>query len=477
MSVWDSCHLQQEEQGFLASCCKTIHVSSSSSSSHSAESRTEGQVSTVGNDDDMEELELPVVTESNVDSLQQSLEAAELSCRTFRQELDSILYTLGEVSVEFNDVTGRTNNLMLNCEALLEKQHSLELTVEKLRTCLKPFEDVEIIARSLGIPLDTQSSKSNPSNTGNSSLAATGAYKSSGSRGGGGSGSGSGSHVISDPRSAEFKELLVRMAASHKFLDEHREYMDSDKYHHWVIQLRGRATSLVARAMRSLLEGATRQAGDSVSTLTSDSYSSSRFTPMAALATKMLIDDSPIEGASLYRKFRGLGFRLKELAGLLQPQRGTGAAAGADTGTGEELEEDHATLDEVKQAYIGMRQQLLMPFVHALSIAKPVNTKNLLAPPPATSTSASNTAVAKARSQLTLPGRENNLTLCPAIHHAYSMLLRVCQLEQQLFTSLFCADDEEDIAPATVTTPTTHGASAASVSSPSTPYASNASQR
>ena len=473
MSVWDSCHLQQEEQGFLASYCKTIHVSSSSSSSHSAESRTEGQVSTVGNDDDIEELELPVVTESNVDSLQQSLEAAELSCRTFRQELDSILYTLGEVSVEFNDVTGRTNNLMLNCEALLEKQHSLELTVGKLRTCLKPFEDVEIIARSLGIPLDTQSSKSNSSNTGNSSLAATGAYKSSGSRGGGGSGSGSGSHVISDPRSAEFKELLVRMAASHKFLDEHREYMDSDKYHHWVIQLRGRAISLVARAMRSLLEGATRQAADTVSTLTSDS--SSRFTPMAALATKMLIDDSPIEGASLYRKFRGLGFRLKELAGLLQPPRGAGATAGADTS--EELEEDHATLDEVKQAYIGMRQQLLVPFVHALSIAKPVNTKNLLAPPPATSSSTSNIAVTKARSQLTLPGRDNNLTLCPAIHHAYSMLLRVCQLEQQLFTSLFCADDEEDTAStfATVTTPTTRGANAASVSSPSTPYAGNAS--
>jgi len=482
MSVWDSCILEVEEGGLIASFCKASPApassSSSSSSSTAAESRTDSKASTVGNDDG-DELEVPEIAHSNVDSLQQSLEAAELSCRSFRQELDGILYTLGEVSVEFNDVTGRTNNLMLNCEALLEKQHSLELTVEKLRNCLKPFEDVEIIARSLGIPLDAKSSKSNSSNTEDSILAATGpnsgTYNRSSTHGNSG-----GNHVITDPRSPEFKELLVRMAASHRFLDEHREYMDSDKYHHWVVQLRSRASSLVARAMRALLDGATKQAAEAVSAITSDS--ASRFTPMAALATKMLIDDSPIEGASLYRKFRGLGFRLKELAALLQVQVRSpqgehntvaGAAAAAAAAVESDVEEDHATLDEVKQAYIGMRQQLLVPFVHALSIAKPVHAK---AQSGQASTSAATATVTKTKSQLTLPGRDDNFTLCPAIHHAYAMLLRVCQLEQQLFISLFWPDEDGDGNATDSNTQgeySSGGSPSGPVSAPSTPVANS----
>lgn len=59
---------------------------------------------------------------SGIDDLQASLVKSESSCRAFLTELDSILGTLGEVSNLYDDVTGRTNSLMMNCENLLEQQ-------------------------------------------------------------------------------------------------------------------------------------------------------------------------------------------------------------------------------------------------------------------------------------------------------------------------------------------------------------------
>jgi hypothetical protein len=38
----------------------------------------------------------------------------------------------------------------------------------------------------------------------------------------------------------------------------HREFRDSERYHRWLEQLQSRAVSLVARAMRDLLEGAAK---------------------------------------------------------------------------------------------------------------------------------------------------------------------------------------------------------------------------
>ena len=60
--------------------------------------------------------------ESGIDGLQSSLVSSEQSCRSFMQELDSLLHTLGEVAALHEDVTSRTNSLMFNCENLLEQQ-------------------------------------------------------------------------------------------------------------------------------------------------------------------------------------------------------------------------------------------------------------------------------------------------------------------------------------------------------------------
>ena len=64
--------------------------------------------------------------ESGIDGLQASLVSSELSCRSFMVELDSLLHTLGEVAALHDDVTGRTNSLMFNCENLLEQQVNLQ---------------------------------------------------------------------------------------------------------------------------------------------------------------------------------------------------------------------------------------------------------------------------------------------------------------------------------------------------------------
>lgn len=59
---------------------------------------------------------------SGIDGLQSVLVQTEASCHHFMDELDSILEILSNISSAHNDVTGRTNSLMLNCENLLEQQ-------------------------------------------------------------------------------------------------------------------------------------------------------------------------------------------------------------------------------------------------------------------------------------------------------------------------------------------------------------------
>ena len=50
------------------------------------------------------------------------LHETETSCGKFIEELDDIIEVLDGISSAHEDVTGRTNVLMLNCENLLEQQ-------------------------------------------------------------------------------------------------------------------------------------------------------------------------------------------------------------------------------------------------------------------------------------------------------------------------------------------------------------------
>ena len=61
-----------------------------------------------------------------------------------------------QVARSHDEVTGRSNSLMQNCESLLDQQHALHSTVEVLKTTLAPFTDVEEASVQLGIPIDAR---------------------------------------------------------------------------------------------------------------------------------------------------------------------------------------------------------------------------------------------------------------------------------------------------------------------------------
>ena len=78
--------------------------------------------------------------EEGVDDLQSVLDSAESSCSKFISELVSTLSILDDVANAYSDVTGRTNNLMINCENLLEQQVSLiYLNIIIISYFFKPF--------------------------------------------------------------------------------------------------------------------------------------------------------------------------------------------------------------------------------------------------------------------------------------------------------------------------------------------------
>ena len=126
-SVWDYCVLDapttillQNLENSIGTNGKAIlsdgEVTSSSSGAKSPSKRGSSTQSA-----------LPAaISNTGIDGLQESLISSEISCRSFMTELDSLLLTLGEVSSLHNDVTGRTNSLMFNCENLLEQQVCLK---------------------------------------------------------------------------------------------------------------------------------------------------------------------------------------------------------------------------------------------------------------------------------------------------------------------------------------------------------------
>ena len=97
---------------------------------------------------------------------------------------------------------------------------------------------------------------------------------------------------------------------------------------------------------------------------------------------------------------------------------------------------------EVKQNYITLRTQLLLPFVlESCVVASPGSVTRVGAPVPTqalTPTLPSTPTTAPAPHPLSAP-------LCPTIRNAYSTLLRVAQMEVQLFDSLFRTPDDDEI--------------------------------
>lgn len=113
-SVWDLCHLDSDtlaEVEVLQSPAVQPSVSSA------ARGNNEGTA--VGAEDS------GVSSSSagnSIYGLQSSIVTTEKYCRESLLAVDDLLSVLNEISVDFQDVTGRTNSLMMNCENLLEQQ-------------------------------------------------------------------------------------------------------------------------------------------------------------------------------------------------------------------------------------------------------------------------------------------------------------------------------------------------------------------
>jgi hypothetical protein len=116
-SVWDFCVLDAAQLELMHEIEKSLGKSFDSCPSSSGALSVSRQLA-------METNNMIPVSQTGIDGLQNALLGAESSCADFMNELDDILKTLGEISGSHADVTGRTNNLMLNCENLLEQQVS-----------------------------------------------------------------------------------------------------------------------------------------------------------------------------------------------------------------------------------------------------------------------------------------------------------------------------------------------------------------
>lgn len=277
-----------------------------------------------------------------------------------------------------------------------------------------------------------------------------------------------------DPRSPEFKDILNRLAKAAIYLKTHHDIMDAERYETWLEKLEHRASSLVGRAMRDIVATASKQC--------LEIYEQKRYQN----ASRLIADDAPIESAPLYQKFRGLSYRLRELSALLlrgafsealalnvrhhasqahKSTRGGKRPKYASVGTGLKLQLPDADLDvavlsEVRQGYVQLRTELLLPFVKdawlsslqasaaagsglataavggaaVASLSSGIDLIKILEESKAIIKPASTTSgAADARAG----SHAAPISLCTGIRQAFSTLLRVTQLELQLFESLF----------------------------------------
>jgi len=195
-------------------------------------------------------------------------------------------------------------------------------------------------------------------------------------------------------------------------------------------------------------------------------------------------EDGPIESAPLYQKFRGLSYRLRELSALVLRGQFAEALAlnDAHKHTGHshkhkrkkyvpgKVEVEVPVINEVKQGYVVMRNELLLPFIRETwvnslrssvgsgvhVVGSGIDLVKILdesKPRVNTNATANNTTTSTA---LVTTTPTAHVSLCTGIRHAFSTLLRITQLELQLYESLFILPPEtagEGSEPGTPVTP------------------------
>lgn len=106
-SIWDLCHLDSDSVAQIDLIQPTVQNKPKSTSAKSS------TITSAGNDES---------GSNSIYDLQESIVSAEKSCRESLAAVDGLLNVLSEISTDYEDVTGRTNSLMMNCENLLEQQ-------------------------------------------------------------------------------------------------------------------------------------------------------------------------------------------------------------------------------------------------------------------------------------------------------------------------------------------------------------------
>ena len=173
-----------------------------------------------------------------------------------------------------------------------------------LKSTLAPFNDVEGVAGLLGIPFDARGLPTKQ-NEKASQKADSGVVTDT---------------FNIDPRAPEFKDVLLRLSTALKSL-KGVNFLDSERYHRWLVQLQCRAASLVARAMRELLESATTSC---IVPVVKRGMGTGRGDGPAGRDQSRNQNggnqglETPLESTPIYAKFRGLGFRMRELSALLK---------------------------------------------------------------------------------------------------------------------------------------------------------------
>jgi hypothetical protein len=104
-----------------------------------------------------------------------------------------------------------------------------------LQSTIEPFENMEETAALLGIPTDAygQPIQRKPNTT-------------------------------LDLRSSDFKQGLTKISNALLFLCEHTEIQDCMRYGRWLVTLQNRASSIVSREMRELLDNAHKTCEDAL---------------------------------------------------------------------------------------------------------------------------------------------------------------------------------------------------------------------
>jgi hypothetical protein len=442
-------------------------------------------------------------------SIQSYLEESDISCSTAEELIDNLVNTVHNVKSSYYDVTGRTNSLMAKCESLLDEQHNLMNTVEILRETLKPFEDIEEISQTLGIPYESiangsigsgnaliTSSSGRVAAFASSFLSASGKHYISSSSSSGGSTT---SNVTTnlDPRSPEFKELLTKLSNAILFLQSHQEILECSKYTIWLEKLQIRAISLIGRAMRELIDKVAQQCREIIQTKASAPSSSSAASgkgdgssssSSSAAVYRIFSEDQPLESLPIYQKFRGLSFRMKELVTVLLKGNLTNLTSSSSSSSNPSaaddnadineivirkkalnqslLKHDYTILAEVKKGYLLIRIELLSPFLQEAFLVSLSQSYSSVASSVASSASSISSSGSGTNFSTLLEDKrlltshqqrgiaENkgpetsspassssssllHLSLSTVIRYCFSTLLRMTQLEYQLFDSLF----------------------------------------